>query len=149
MWRWRLLQIVLKHIGTPRLAILNAARIARAAGKLEDAAQWLSTGHKLKGDETTKHNIQYEENLVARARAVAGSPEALPEDFIVYVCQKCGRLIEYVSLPCMCCGWRPTTLFERSHSVSLNNRIFSLWDLLVIGREIALQDERQRMLSQN
>lgn len=124
------------------LAILNAARIARAAGKLEDAAQWLSTGHKLKGDETTKHNIQYEENLVARARAVAGSPEALPEDFIVYVCQKCGRLIEYVSLPCMCCGWRPTTLFERSHSVSLNNRIFSLWDLLVIGREIALQGRK-------
>ena len=76
-------------------------------------------------------------HLVARARAVAGSPDALPEDFIIYVCQKCGRLIEYVSLPCMCCGWRPTTLFEMSHSGCLNNRIFSLWDLLVIGREIA------------
>ena len=119
------------------LAILNAARVANAAGQLEDAARWLSAGHKLKGDQTTKHNIQYEETLVARARAVGGSPEALPEDFIIYVCQKCGRLIEYVSLPCMCCGWRPTTLFEMSHSGCLNNRIFSLWDLLVIGREIA------------
>jgi ribosomal protein L40E len=119
------------------LAILNTARVAKAAGKVELAARMLQATHKLKSDQITEHNILYLEHLLVRERVVAdGSLESLAQRLHVYVCQRCGRLIEYISRPCMSCGWCPTTLLEISQSARLSRVTFSLWDLLAIGREI-------------
>ena len=118
-------------------AILSAARAARAAKQLDLAASMLSVAHKLSRDEKTKQNILYEENLLTRERAVASSSlEAMARELLVYACQKCGRLVEYISIPCMSCGWCPATLLEVSHSGRLARNIFSLWELLSIGRGI-------------
>jgi len=119
------------------LAILNAARVAKAAGKVELAARMLNAARELDGDQIIESKILYQEQWLARELAVgSGSPEALAQRLLVYVCQRCGRLVEYISIPCMSCRWRPTTLLEMSHSGRLSRSNFSLWDLLAIGRGI-------------
>jgi hypothetical protein len=91
-------------------APLSAALVARAAGRLELASQLLSRAAKLDRDRTCGNRIGYEENLLKRERAVIDdSLAALAQRLMVYVCQRCGRPIEYISIPCMYCGWHPTT----------------------------------------
>src|SRR5215831_19739596 len=98
-------------------AMLISARVAMAGGHLDFAAKLLSAARKLKGDETTMHNIAYQENMLTREREIAGGDLiAMAQHLIVYSCQSCGRLVEYISVPCLCCGWRPTTLVETSQS---------------------------------
>ena len=117
------------------LARLTAARVFRLGGQLDSASKLLSLARSRRGDETTTHNIAYEENLLAREREVAGGTlVAMAQHLLVYACQNCGRLVEYILLPCMFCGWHPTTLLEMSHSGQLSTNVFSLWELLEIGR---------------
>ena len=120
------------------LAPFSAARIARARGRLELASQLLSRARKLDRDRILGNGIGYEENLLKRERAVIDdSLAALGQRLIIYVCQRCGRPIEYISIPCMYCGWHPTTLDEMSRSVRLSRHNFSTWELLGVGRGIA------------
>jgi hypothetical protein len=120
------------------LAPFGAAKIARAAGLLDLASRLLSRARKLDRDRICGNGIDYEENLLERARAVGDdSLAALGQRLVIYVCQTCGRPIEYISIPCMYCGWHPTTLEEISRSGRLSSYIFSTWDLLGIGRGIA------------
>ena len=124
------------HPDSP-LAIFSAARIARASGRLEFASRLLSGARNLDRDRTCSRMIGYEENLLKRERAVIDELlAALAERLVTYVCQKCGRPIEYISVPCMYCGWHPTTLDEMSRSARLSRYIFSTWKLLGIGRGI-------------
>jgi hypothetical protein len=91
------------------LAPFSAAMIARAAGRLELASQLLSRARKLDHDRICGNRIDYEENLLKRERAVIDdSLAAIGQRLIIYVCQRCGRPIEYISIPCMYCGWHPT-----------------------------------------
>jgi hypothetical protein len=125
------------HPDSP-LAIFSAARIARAAGRLELASRLLSGARKLDRDRVCSKGIGYEENLLARERAVIdNSLPALAQGLVIYACQRCGRPIEYISIPCMYCGWQPTTLDEISRSGRLSRHNFSTWELLGIGRGIA------------
>jgi ribosomal protein L37E len=125
------------HPDSP-LAPFSAAMIARATGQLEFASQLLSRARKLDHDRICGNRIDYEENLLKRERAVIDdSLAALGQRLIIYVCQRCGRPIEYISIPCMYCGWHPTTLDEMSQSVRLSRHNFSTWELLGIGRGIA------------
>ena len=120
------------------LAPFSAAMLARAAGRLELASQLLSRARELDHDRICGNGIDYEENLLKRERAVIdNSLAALGQRLIIYVCQRCGRPIEYISIPCMYCGWHPTTLDEMSRSVRLSRHNFSTWELLGIGRGIA------------
>jgi hypothetical protein len=120
------------------LAHFCAAKIARATGQLELASRLLSRARKLDRDRICGNGIDYEENLLNRERAVVDdSLSALGQRLVIYVCQRCGSPIEYISIPCMYCGWHPTTLEEMSRSGRLSRHIFSTWELLGIGRGIA------------
>ncbi len=120
------------------LAFLNGARVATAGRKFELAARMLNAARKLEGDEITMQNIDYQENMLAREHEIAGGSQlAMAQHLLIYACQMCGRLIEYITVPCIHCGWQPTTLTKISHSGLLCTNFFSLWDLLVIGREMA------------
>jgi hypothetical protein len=120
------------------LAPFGAAKIARAAGLLDLASRLLSRARKLDRDRICGNGIDYEENLLKRERAVIDdSLPALAQRLIIYVCQRCGRPIEYISIPCMYCRWHPTTLDEMSRSGRLSRHNFSTWELLGIGRGIA------------
>jgi hypothetical protein len=119
------------------LAIFSAARIARATGRLDLASRLLSDARKLDHDGICGNGIDYEENLLQRDRAVIDdSLPALGQRLIIYACQRCGRPIEYISIPCIYCGWQPTTLDELSRSGRLSRIYFNTWELLGIGRGI-------------
>ncbi len=122
---------------TSALAVLNAARIAKAAKQFNFSARLLGAARKLDHDKSIEQAILYQENLLARESDIAGgSQDAMAKRLIVYACQKCGRLVEYISTPCMYCKWHPTALLEASHSGRLSTAWFSLWELMGIGRQI-------------
>lgn len=117
--------------------LLTRGQIARVEGNLDAAAEALDAAATLTRDADTRGSIGYEMNLVTREREIAGgSLQAMVENFVVYVCQQCGMLIEYISLPCWWCEWRPTTLMEVGCAAKLSLRYLSCQDLLSIGRQI-------------
>jgi hypothetical protein len=121
------------------LAVLNAARIARIAGQFDLAAKLIHAGRNLDLDENAMRSIAVEESRLDRERDIdaAGSRERMALQLIIYSCQCCGRLKEYISIPCIFCGWQPLTLTEVAQSGRLSTPWFSLWDLLAIGRQVA------------
>jgi hypothetical protein len=121
------------------LALLNAARVAKAGRQFDLAARILSSARKLRGDQSTKNDIVYLEGLLAReSEAANGSLEAMAQHLLVYACQRCGGLTEYITRTCVRCGWRPTTLLEIAHSARLSSNFLSIWQLMRIGRQIIL-----------
>jgi hypothetical protein len=119
------------------LALFSAARIARARGQLGLASRLLSGARKLDRDGVCGNSIDYEENLLEREHAVIDDTlPALGQRLVIYACQRCGRPIEYISIPCMHCGWQPTTVNEMSRSRRPSRYNFSTWELLGIGRGI-------------
>jgi hypothetical protein len=124
------------HPDSP-IASFYAAKIARAAGQLEFASQLLNLARKLDHDRILGSSIGYEENLLQLERAVVDtSLPPLGQRLLVYVCQRCGRPIEYISIPCVYCGWQPTSPVEMSLSARLSRIYFNTWELLGIGRGI-------------
>ncbi len=55
----------------------------------------------------------------------------------IYSCQNCGRLINYVSMPCPHCRWSPSTPDEMARSVILSNNYIDVSLLLIIAREVS------------
>lgn len=55
----------------------------------------------------------------------------------VYCCQNCGRLHNYVSMPCPHCDWSPQTIEEAARSFVLSNAHFKVPELLILSREMA------------
>lgn len=54
----------------------------------------------------------------------------------IYSCQNCGRLHNFVSLPCPNCDWSPPSLGEMARSIVLSNTYISLPALLHIARAV-------------
>jgi tetratricopeptide (TPR) repeat protein len=55
----------------------------------------------------------------------------------VYSCQNCGRLINYVSMPCQHCLWYPGELAVCARSIVLSSDCFTVPQLLLIARSIS------------
>jgi len=54
----------------------------------------------------------------------------------VYSCFHCGRLYNYVSMPCPNCGREPNSIKEMAGSLTLSNSHFKISALLILAREI-------------
>lgn len=54
----------------------------------------------------------------------------------IYGCQNCGRLHNFVSMPCPHCDWHPTTLEQTARSLVLSNAHFKIPALLLLAREM-------------
>jgi uncharacterized protein with PIN domain len=75
---------------------------------------------------------------IRRERPLDRRPTGSPEGFTqVYCCQNCGRLHNFVSMPCPHCDWSPQTFDEAARSIVLSNSHFKIPDLLVLSREIS------------
>lgn len=117
------------------ISFLTAARISMADGSLDFAADLLKCAEGLTNDPVIRHNIAYESNLLKREREIAGgSQRELIYRLFMYICQKCGEFVEYISLPCHSCNWRPTTLKEAIVSIRLSNVMMTVAQLATIGR---------------
>jgi hypothetical protein len=55
----------------------------------------------------------------------------------IYCCQKCGRLHNFVSIPCPNCDWSPQSKEETARSIILSNTHFKVPTLLTLCREMA------------
>lgn len=55
----------------------------------------------------------------------------------VYCCANCGRLHNFVSMPCPHCDWSPQTIEEMARSIMLSNSHFQVSALLILSREMA------------
>lgn len=55
----------------------------------------------------------------------------------IYCCANCGRLHNFVSMPCPHCDWSPQTIEEMARSIILSNSHFKVIELLILAREIA------------
>lgn len=54
----------------------------------------------------------------------------------VYCCANCGRLHNFVSMPCPHCDWAPKSLEETARSIVLSSAHFKIPALLVLAREM-------------
>lgn len=55
----------------------------------------------------------------------------------IYCCANCGRLHNFVSMPCPNCDWSPQTIEEMARSIILSNSHFKVPALLILAREMA------------
>lgn len=55
----------------------------------------------------------------------------------IYCCAHCGRLHNFVSMPCPHCDWSPQTIEETARSIFLSNAHFKVPALLIVAREMA------------
>jgi len=55
----------------------------------------------------------------------------------IYSCQNCGRLINYVSMPCPHCQWSAGTPDEMARSVLLSSTNLDVPFLLILAREVS------------
>jgi len=62
----------------------------------------------------------------------------LPDEFTkIYSCQSCGRIINYVTMPCSHCQWYPTDLSSLARSIILSNPSSEVPALLLLAREVS------------
>lgn len=54
----------------------------------------------------------------------------------IYCCANCGRLHNFVSMPCPHCDWSPQTIEETARSIILSNSHFKVPMLLTLAREM-------------
>jgi hypothetical protein len=125
------------HRDSP-LAVLTAAKVARIARQFDLAAKMLRAARTLELDREFGVAVSVQEALLRRERDIDahGSRDQMAEQLIIYACHQCGRLIEYISIPCMYCGWQPLTITEVAQSGRLATPWFSIWDVMEIGRQI-------------
>lgn len=76
------------------------------------------------------HNIQ-------RQQPLSQHPCDKPSGFTqIYCCVSCGRLHNFVSMPCPHCDWFPQSVDETARSIILSNTNFDVPTLLLIIREM-------------
>lgn len=63
----------------------------------------------------------------------ADSPRGFTQ---IYCCANCGRLHNFVSMPCPHCDWSPQTIEETVRSIILSNSHFKVPALLTLAREM-------------
>lgn len=63
----------------------------------------------------------------------ADSPRGFTQ---IYCCANCGRLHNFISMPCPQCDWSPQTIEETARSIILSNSHFKVPALLTLAREM-------------
>ncbi|MHB8564111.1 MAG: tetratricopeptide repeat protein [Acidiferrobacteraceae bacterium] len=132
------------HHGSPKSAIawLIGARVARAGGQFDLAESMLNAAANFGPTDHELHNIEYERSQIRRERDIAGgNAVVMAQRLIIYTCQRCGCLVEFITVPCMRCSWIPTTAREMAISVRLSIGNWTISELVGIGRAIMLGRE--------
>ena len=80
------------------------------------------------------HKLKRERPVSEKRSERGTAPSAYTQ---INSCQNCGRLINYVSIPCPHCQWSPSTLDEMARSVLLSNTYLDVPLLLMVAREVS------------
>lgn len=81
--------------------------------------------------------LESELQKMQRQRPASQRAAEGPRDFTqIYCCANCGRLHNFVSMPCPHCDWSPQTIEETARSIILSNSHFKVPALLTLAREM-------------
>ncbi|MGE0556759.1 MAG: hypothetical protein AB7E73_14010 [Burkholderiales bacterium] len=81
--------------------------------------------------------LSAEMQKIKRQRPIDERRKGGPEGFTtIYCCQHCGRLHNFVSMPCPHCDWCPETIDQTARSLILSNAHFKVPALLLLSREM-------------
>lgn len=97
--------------------------LSQGAFKLEDDERLICEG--------AQQNIRRQRHLNARGK---DGPDGFTQ---VYSCAKCGRLHNFLSMPCPHCDWFPESELDAAKSIVLSNAHLKIPQLLLLSREIA------------
>ena len=124
---------MLAHI-TLALFYVEIASLARAAeiiNRILNSAEFSLTDQE-------RMILRGELQKLRRERPSEQRSDDDPKSFTkIYCCQKCGRLHNYVSMPCPNCDWSPPTIEETARSMVLSNDVIDVPSLLMLCREMA------------
>lgn len=81
--------------------------------------------------------LSAELHKIKRQRPANQRGADIPKNFTqIYCCANCGRLHNFVSMPCPHCDWSPQTIEETARSIILSNSHLKVPSLLTLAREM-------------
>jgi len=90
-------------------------------------------------DDKERVALYYLQGKIDRAKRFANKKKRLSKEqgyfTKIYVCQFCGRLINYFTKPCIFCGDYPKQKFQICASYTLSSQSFTIPRLIMISRE--------------
>ena len=113
-------------------------REVNAFDRVESIIQRLLDSAEFQLNEEERLVLSSELQRVRRQRPASQRGTEGPTGFTqVYCCANCGRLHNFVSMPCPNCDWSPQTIEETARSIVLSNAHFKVTALLTLAREMA------------
>ena len=104
----------------------------------EPIIQRLLTSGEFQLNDEEKLILSAELQKIQRQRPANQRTVGGPAGFTqIYCCANCGRLHNFVSMPCPHCDWSPQTIDETARSIILSNSHFKVPALLTLAREMA------------
>jgi hypothetical protein len=107
-------------------------------GRAEPLLDHLLTAAEFQLTDDERIVIGGELQKIRRQRPIDQRPSDCPEGFThVFCCANCGRLHNFVSVPCPHCDWSPQGIEETARSIVLSNAHFKIPALLTLAREMS------------
>lgn len=111
---------------------------AGAPDKAETIIERLLNSNQFQLSDKERLILSSQLQTIRRQRPIGERADDGPRGFTeIYCCANCGRLHNYVSMPCPHCDWSPQTIEEMARSIILSNSHFKVPVLLILAREMA------------
>jgi len=120
------------------MMLLLLHREADAPDRAEPIIERLLNSNEFQLSDEERGGLSGELQNIRRQRQSRQRTADGPRGFTqVYCCANCGRLHNFVSMPCPHCDWSPQTIEEMARSIVLSNSNFQISALLILSRELA------------
>ena len=112
---------------------------AHVYDRAEEILDKLLSSDKFRLDEEKRIIIGGELQQLRREKPVSEKNKGdSSDDFTkIYSCQNCGRIINFVTMPCPHCQWYPSDISSLARSIALSNPTIKVPALLLLAREVA------------
>jgi ribosomal protein S27AE len=104
----------------------------------EDILENLLNSGRFTLDKEQRFTLESELQKMQREKAIAGKVKGNSPIEItnIFSCQNCGRIINFVTIPCPHCQWYPPDLLSFARSFLLSNAHIEVPALLLLAREV-------------
>lgn len=125
---------------TDKRGFMTMALIRMESGlnsEAEDLLKKILTSPQIVLDEHERLVIESTIQSLARQKPIDERAKDAPSSYTqIYACLNCGRLCNFVTIPCPCCRWSARNAKELSAAIVLGLPSFSVQQLAIIAREV-------------
>lgn len=122
----------------PQLMLALLYKEKNELDRAEDCLKKILSHSQYRINKEETLTLQSELQKIQRENIFAGkNSKSTTELTTIYSCQNCGRLINYVTVPCIHCKWHPTNLIEFAKSISMSTGTLKVQDLVFIARKVS------------